>query len=186
MANVLKAVSTGQFFPAMPAHTLSDIGIEDVLRLIERGFPAPTDAHPPLITTPNGATLPGITCDPDGPLVAEVIRTTSDPFAGRLSMVRVFSGTLRSDDIVHVSGHRELFQDREGDGHDEEERVGLLSGPSGVELQAPKTSIAATHLLRSLTDLIELLPSAAESGGEAWQVFVQRVAELQSASGDAS
>lgn len=56
----------------------------------------------------------------------------------------------------------------------------------GVELQAPKTSIAATHLLRSLTDLIELLPSAAESGGEAWQVFVQRVAELQSASGDAS
>ena len=142
MANVLKAVSTGQFFPAMPAHTLSDIGIEDVLRLIERGFPAPTDAHPPLITTPNGATLPGITCDPDGPLVAEVIRTTSDPFAGRLSMVRVFSGTLRSDDIVHVSGHRELFQDREGDGHDEEERVGLLSGPSGVEIKPRKVAIA--------------------------------------------
>lgn len=147
MANVLKAVSTGQFFPAMPAHTLSDIGIEDVLRLIERGFPAPTDAHPPLITTPNGATLPGITCDPDGPLVAEVIRTTSDPFAGRLSMVRVFSGTLRSDDIVHVSGHRELFQDLEGDGHDEEERVGLLSGPSGVEIKPRKVAIAGDIVL---------------------------------------
>lgn len=147
MANVLKAVSTGHFFPAMPAHTLSDIGIEDVLRLIERGFPAPTDARPPAITTPNGATLPEISCDPDGPLVAEVIRTTSDPFAGRLSMVRVFSGTLHTDDVVHVSGHRELFQETASEGHDEEERVGPLSGPSGVEIKPRKLAIAGDIVL---------------------------------------
>lgn len=147
MQNVLRAVETGHFFPVMPAHTMSDVGVEDVLRLIERGFPAPTDARPPVITTPNGATLPPITCDPSGPLVAEVIRTTSDPFAGRLSMVRVFSGTLRTDDVVHVSGHRELFDDVPGEGHDEDERIGLLSGPSGVEVKPRSVAIAGDIVL---------------------------------------
>lgn len=147
MANVLKAISTGHFFPVMPAHTLGDIGVEDVLRLVEKGFPSPTHARPPMITTPGGATLPEISCDPEGPLVAEVIRTTSDPFAGRLSMVRVFSGSLRTDDVVHVSGHRELFADQAGEGHDEEERVGLLSGPSGVEIKPRRIAFAGDIVL---------------------------------------
>ena len=37
--------------------------------------------------------------------MAEVVRTSSDPYVGRVSLVRVFSGTLRPDTAVHVSGH---------------------------------------------------------------------------------
>ena len=50
-------------------------------------------AHPPL------------TADPDGPLAAEVVRTSADAYVGRVSLVRVFSGTLRPETSVHVSGH---------------------------------------------------------------------------------
>jgi elongation factor G len=65
--------------------------------------------------------------------VAEVVKTTSDPYVGRVSLVRVFSGTLRPETVVHVSGHFSDFfgPDRGHDDHDVDERVGTLSSPLG-------------------------------------------------------
>ena len=51
----------------------------------------------PPVTTPDGDPREPLTCDPAGPLVAEVVKTTTDPYVGRISLVRVFSGTLRPD-----------------------------------------------------------------------------------------
>ncbi|MGK5500600.1 EF-Tu/IF-2/RF-3 family GTPase, partial [Streptomyces sp. URMC 125] len=73
--------------------------------------------------------LPPLPCDPDGPLAAEVVRTSSDPYVGRMSLVRVFSGTLRPDAAVHVSGHG--LAGRGHQDHDEDERVGALTAPFG-------------------------------------------------------
>ncbi|MDQ1485405.1 MAG: elongation factor, partial [Actinomycetota bacterium] len=70
-----------------------------------------------------------LTCDPTGPLAAEVVKTTTDPYVGRLSLVRVFSGTLRPDTVVHVSGHG--MAERGHEDHDLDERVGTLSSPLG-------------------------------------------------------
>ena len=97
--------------------------------------------------TPAGASSDPITCDPDGPLVAEVVKTASDPYVGRLSLVRVFSGTLRPDDAVHVSGHFSSFFG-EGSGHedhDEDERIGGLTYPFGKH-QVPASQVVAGDL----------------------------------------
>ena len=51
-----------------------------------------------------------------------MVKTTVDPYVGRVSLVRVFSGTLQPDLSVHVSGHG--LAERGHEDHDVDERVG--------------------------------------------------------------
>ncbi|MEV4752473.1 elongation factor G-like protein EF-G2 [Streptosporangium amethystogenes subsp. fukuiense] len=122
-----KAVARGGFYPVLAAGT--GVGALEVLELITQGFPSPPEHPMPEITSIDGRPVAGITCDPDGPLVAEIVKTTSDPYVGRISLVRVFSGTLRPDMTVHVSGHG--LADRGHEDHDVDERIGALSSPLG-------------------------------------------------------
>jgi elongation factor G len=87
----------------------------------------------PPVTGPDGSPAPALACDPDGPLVAEVVKTTTDPYVGRVSLVRVFSGTLRPDIAVHVSGHG--MTERGHPDHDADERIGAISSPLGAALR---------------------------------------------------
>ena len=108
------------------------------------GFPAPsTHPSPEVFTAQRRGRRPAV-CDPDGPLVAEVVKTTSDPYVGRVSLVRVFSGTLDADSPVHVSGHfSSFFGAGSGhDDHDDDERVGSLAYPFGQQ-QAPAKRVVA-------------------------------------------
>src|SRR4051812_20028248 len=99
------AVARAHFFPVLLAAPLSGIGVDALLELMVAGFPCPMEHGCPPVTRPDGSAAPALACDPDGPLVAEVVKTTTDPYLGRVSLVRVFSGTLRPDVPVHVSGH---------------------------------------------------------------------------------
>ncbi|MFT4218146.1 MAG: elongation factor G-like protein EF-G2 [Micropruina sp.] len=148
--DLMKAVATANLFPVLPVQTGTGVGVEELLALIEHGFPTP-GLHPnPPLTTIGGEVLPQADSDPAAPLVAQVIRTTTDPFAGRLSMVRVFSGTLHTDDVVHVSGHRSWVLGHDDDAHpdhDNEERIGLIQGAVGTELKPRPQAIAGEIVL---------------------------------------
>ncbi|MCW2613382.1 MAG: small GTP-binding protein [Frankiales bacterium] len=124
------AVARGHFHPALAVAPLAGVGVVELLDLLVQAFPSPLEHPCPPVTRPDGSPAAVLECDPDGPLVAEVVKTTSDPYLGRVSFVRVFSGTLRPDTAVHVSGH---FADREA--HDTDEKVGALSSPLGVALR---------------------------------------------------
>lgn len=127
------AVARGHFHPVLCAAPLSGIGMDSLLELLVAGFPCPTEHGCPTATRPDGSAAAPLTCDPDGPLVAEVVKTTTDPYLGRVSLVRVFSGTLRPDIPVHVSGHG--LADRGHPDHDVDERVGAISSPLGAALR---------------------------------------------------
>jgi elongation factor G len=150
VADVKTAIAKATFFPILPISPDTGVGLEEVYELIETAFPSPA-AHPlPKAWTPAGADLPEVICDPSAPLVAEVIRTSSDPYVGRLSLVRVFSGTLRAEDVVHVSGHLSQFIGREIEGHpqhDDDERVGPLSSPLVDTLRPKDVGIAGDLVL---------------------------------------
>ncbi len=140
-----EALLSGRFFPVMPAHTTSDVGTEELLRWIERGFPSPTMRPVPLLATPSGALLPEGSCMANTHLVAQVIGTTSDPYAGRTSLVRVFCGTLGADEPIRVIGDRELFgQEASGAApdHDDEDRIGGISALAGQQAVQKSRAIA--------------------------------------------
>lgn len=104
VADLERAVARGTFFPVVPVDATSGAGATDLLDLIVSGFPSPLEHPMPEVYTPTGGRGPRLTCDSDGPFVAEVVKTSSDPCVGRVSLVRVFSGTLRPDMTLHVSG----------------------------------------------------------------------------------
>jgi elongation factor G len=154
-----KAVARASFFPVIPACSGTGVGTLELLEIITSAFPSPPEHTLPEVFTPQGKARDGLTCDPDGPLLAEVVKTTSDPYVGRVSLVRVFSGTIRPDATVHVSGHLSQFFGSEGylsssaghadsgsmaahADHDEDERIGTLSFPLGKQ-QRPAPVVVA-------------------------------------------
>ncbi|WP_405642016.1 elongation factor G-like protein EF-G2 [Streptomyces sp. NBC_00019] len=144
-----RAVARGVFFPVLAAAPAAEgakqgLGTVEVLELITRGFPTPFEHPTPGVTTIDGKPREVKACDTDGPLVAEVVKTSSDPYVGRVSLVRIFSGTLRPDETVHVSGHG--LADRGHEDHDVDERVGALSTPFGKQ-QRPVTHAIAGDLV---------------------------------------
>jgi elongation factor G len=139
-----RAVARGSFHPVIPVDTSTGTGAQELLDLVVAGFPSPPEHRLPEVYTPAGKAGPALTCDPDGPLVAEVVKTTTDSYVGRVSLVRVFSGTVRPDAVVHVSGHFSSFfgGDSGHPDHDEDERIGALSIPLGKQLRPAEAVIA--------------------------------------------
>ena len=139
-----QAVARARLFPVLPVCAADGRGCVELLDLCVRGFPSPLEHTPPDSYTPAGAAAGAVTCDPEGPLLAEVVRTSSDQYVGRVSIVRVFSGTLVPDVAVHVSGHFSAFfaDDTGHEDHDEDERLGALAHPFGAQ-QVPAARVVA-------------------------------------------
>ena len=126
-----KAVAHGNFYPVLAISAPGRIGMLELLEVMTQAFPSPAEHPLPAVTTPDGSPVADLASDPDGPLLAEIVKTTSDPFVGRISLVRVFSGTLRPDTSVHVSGHGRV--ERGHADHDDDERIGALTSPLGKQ-----------------------------------------------------
>ncbi|KWX05354.1 elongation factor G [Carbonactinospora thermoautotrophica] len=135
-----KAVARGSFYPVLGASSLNGLGTHELLEVMANGFPSPLEHPLPQVTTPTGEPRGPLTCDPNGPLLAEIVKTTSDPYVGKISLVRVFSGTLRPDTVVHVSGHG--LADRGHEDHDVDEKIGALSSPLGKHQRTVTQCIA--------------------------------------------
>ena len=135
-----KAVARGSFFPVLVTSAPQRIGMAELLEVMTEAFPSPAEHPLPAVTTPDDKPVSGLSADPKGPLLAEVIKSTSDPYVGRISLVRVFSGTLRPDASVHVSGHGRSA--RGHNDHDDDERIGALTSPLGKQ-QRPLTQCTA-------------------------------------------
>jgi elongation factor G len=118
--------------------------MQEVLDLIVDGFPSPLlHAVPDVVDIASGSTL-HVQPESGGDLVAEVIKTTSDPYVGRISLVRVYSGELKLDKALHVVGH---FADSEMRAqHESDEKIGSINHVVGKTL-TPVTHAGAGEIV---------------------------------------
>ncbi|MBI4199045.1 MAG: elongation factor G [Chloroflexi bacterium] len=94
-----EAIGQGRFVPVLMGSSLQCLGMRELLDAMVRLLPSPAEV-PPVEANGGGQEPLRLPADPEGPLAALVFKTTADPFVGRLSYFRVFSGALRSDSQV--------------------------------------------------------------------------------------
>ena len=101
LTGLRNAVVSGKLVPVVCGSGPLNVAIQPLMDLIADYLPSPLDRGP------KKGTLPGKTDevvrepDPDRPFSALVIKTISDPYAGRLSVIRIFSGSLVPDSAVY-------------------------------------------------------------------------------------
>ena len=95
-----KAVLAGKVAPLLCASGLANIGAAPLLDALVGYVPSPAD-RPFTATDTKANTEVTRTADAAAPYCAFVWKTVADPFAGRITLFRVMTGTLRADSSVH-------------------------------------------------------------------------------------
>ena len=86
--------SHDQIVPVLVASASTGDGVDALVRAMEKWFPSPADAaHVDAEGRP-------IAADPNAPVVARVIKTSIHPQSGKISVVRVLSGTIKADSTL--------------------------------------------------------------------------------------
>ena len=153
LTNGLKqGIKDGLIVPILAGASTSQIGTNEILDALVDFMPSPAE-----VTEPKTADGESFAPNGEGPLAALVFKTSADPFVGKLSYFRVYSGTLGSDSQVWDvnSGESErigqVFTVR---GKDQEAISELAAGDIGA---VPKLSSVLTgHTLCTKDNLLTL------------------------------
>ncbi len=113
------AVLSGELVPIIAMAATESIGVLEFLSMTQSYMPSPVDGVKPRLTKANSSDEVSFEADPDAPLAALVFKTTADPFVGKLSLFRVYQGTIRSNSEVYDANQSQA------------ERVGQLYLPKG-------------------------------------------------------
>jgi elongation factor G len=116
VAGLRSAIAGGHLFPVVCTSATLNVGIQPLLDAIVSYLPSPVDR--PFKGIGKDGSEVARPADDKAPLAAFVWKTIADPFAGRITMFRVVSGSLKSDstvlnktkDAVERFGHLQLLQ----------------------------------------------------------------------------
>jgi len=96
VAGIHEGVDDARIYPVLCSAATKLIGIDRILDVIVKAGPSPLE-RPPIEAIDGQARE----AKPDAPMSALVFKTMSDPYVGRVSFFRVYSGTLRGDGSIH-------------------------------------------------------------------------------------
>lgn len=92
---IRRGVLKGEFFPVLCGASYKNKGIHQLLDAVVAFLPSPTDIENAEATLPNGDKF-NVVPDDEKPVAALAFKIATDPFIGRLSYVRIYTGTLKA------------------------------------------------------------------------------------------
>ena len=116
-----EGVRAGTLFPVFYGSATHGLGIASLLDAMVEWLPSPLEEPETEGKNPVTGEAESRARNPEGPFSAFVFKTIVDPFAGRLSIMRVLSGTLRADSTVYNAGK------------DAKEKISHLFRPEGAK-----------------------------------------------------
>ena len=109
---IRRGTLTCKFFPILCGSSYKNKGVQPMLDAVIDFLPSPLDVPPLMCTDPNTGEEVLRKADPKDPFCALLFKIQPDPFVGKLTFFRVYSGTLKPGDTVHFS--RKNTQERIG------------------------------------------------------------------------
>jgi elongation factor G len=102
----------GHLVPICFVSARSGAGVREFLQIIERLLPNPKEGNPPPFVKGHGANATPIIAvpDPDRHVIADVFKIINDPFVGKLSVFRVYQGTVRKDTQLFIDDGKKPFK----------------------------------------------------------------------------
>lgn len=104
---IKEGIKNGTLVPVLCGSALNLSGVDMLIDAIDKLLPNASEAKHP--KTDAGELTP----DENGKTAAYIFRTVSDPFVGKLSFVKVMSGTLKSDSVL-INNNRDGAEERIG------------------------------------------------------------------------
>jgi len=99
VAAIRKGTIAQAIFPVFLGSSLKNKGVQLLLDAVVDYLPSPLDIPPIKGRTENGEEVER-PADPNGPLAALAFKIMADPYVGRLTFIRVYSGTIKSGSYV--------------------------------------------------------------------------------------
>ena len=96
-----EATLTGTFTPVLCGSALANIGVRSLLEYIVACLPSPIEKGVQIGTNPKSGDPEERQPDDEAPFSAMVFKTISDPYTGKMTLFRVYSGILKSDSSVY-------------------------------------------------------------------------------------
>jgi len=106
ISGLRKAVTTGALIPVTCGAATTNTGVSTLMDLISAYMPSPVDRGPIQGVSPASGTVEEREPAESAPFSAMVFKTIADPYAGRLTLFRVYSGTLSSDTSIYNASRK--------------------------------------------------------------------------------
>jgi elongation factor G len=101
VGGIKQGLMTGELIPILAGSPLNELGVSEFMDFVVEYLPSPAEVGVAVAQAPGSDDETELPCDSSGPVAALVFKTAADPFVGKLSYFRVYSGAFAGDSQMY-------------------------------------------------------------------------------------